>query len=175
MDNLEVPLPFVVRMFPDYADTVLWFREPIDYEDAKLSAGLTEDLKRWEQSFYEGLNRDYEFKSEALARKSVEEGKVLAQRVADELGENFVIELQEDDPNGRYRAKGPALNTEAAAAFDALALKLQAEDEEVARCIEAARRGESPRWYAYAPGSGTVFRPSATPEDLQRRYPDDED
>jgi len=175
MDNLEVPLPNVVRMFPDFADTVLWFTEPIDYEDAKLSAGLTEDLKRWEQSFYEGLNRDYEFKSEAQARKSVEEEKILAQHVADELGENFVIELQEDDPNGRYRAKGPTLNAQAAAAFDALALEVQAEEEEVARCIEAVRRGEATGWYAYAPGSGTIFRPSDSPEDLKRRYPDDED
>ncbi|WP_141362747.1 hypothetical protein [Glutamicibacter uratoxydans] len=174
MSNIEVPRAVVVRMFPDYADTVLWFRNPIRYEDSKLSADLVEDLKRWEQSFYEGLNRDYEFKSETLACRFVEDGKILAQRVADELGENFVIELQEDNAAGRYQAKRQALNAEAAVAFDAMALEVQAEDEEVARCIGAVRRGETTGWYAYSPGSGAVFMPRDTPEDLQRGYPEAE-
>ena len=162
MNSSREILPSTVRMFPDYADTVLWFNEPIDYATARLSAALTQELSRWEQSYYDGLNRDYEWKSPGLARQFGVAGERLAQRVADELGDGFEIELVAsvgDMPDRKFRSNGPALNPQAAQVFDALAIEIKALEEEVAHALEATRRGESTGWYAYAPRSNTVFTP----------------
>lgn len=162
MNSSRATVPSTVRMFPDYAGTVLWFNDPIDYDTAKLSEDLTRDLSLWEQSYYDGLNGDYEWKSLGLARRFAAQGERLAQRVADELGDGFEIELAtfvEDAPIRKFRGRGPALNRSAAAAFDVLALELKEFEAEVARAQEAARRGENTGWYAYAPLSDTVFKP----------------
>lgn len=162
MNSSQEAAPSTVRLFPDYADTVLWFNEPIHYGTAKLSGTLTRELSQWEQSYYDGLNRDYEWKSAGLARIFGAEGERLAQRVADELGDKFEIELVvfvENSPKRKFRGRGPALNPGAAAVFDSLAIELKEFEEEVARAREATRRGESTGWYAYAPLSNTVFRP----------------
>lgn len=162
MNSSREAVPSTVRLFPDYADTVLWFNEPIDYDTAQLSDALTHELSQWEQSYYEGLNQDYEWKSAGLASRFSAEGERLAQRVAEELGDKFEIELVtvvEDVPERKYRASGPALNPQAAKVFDALAVEIKEFEEEVLRAQEATRRGESTGWYAYAPLSNTVFTP----------------
>lgn len=149
-----------VRMFPDHAGTVLWFRDPVDYDLAHLSTGLVHDLACWEQSYYDGLTPDFGWKSADLARRFTTEGNRLAQRVADELGNGYEIEFasyEEDVPTRRFRAKGPASNLHAAAAFDVLALAVKTEDDEAYRARAAVRRGDSHGWYAYSPLSATVF------------------
>lgn len=151
-----------VRMFPDYADTVLWFTEPIDYGAAKLSGHLTRDLTRWEQSYYEGLNEDYEWKTASLSHRFAIEGAQLAQRVADELGDEFEIELvtfADGIPERRFQGQAGALNSRAAAAFRVLALELSEFEDAVTQAQAAIRRGENTGWFAYAPLSGTVFDP----------------
>lgn len=149
-------------MFPDYAGTVLWFRDPVGYDLAQLSGGLVHDLARWEQSYYDALTPNIGWKSADLARRFTAEGNRLAQRVADELGDGYEIEFasyEEDVPTRRFRGKGPALNLRASAAFDALAVAVKAEKEETYRARAAARRGESHGWVAYSPLSNTVFKP----------------
>ena len=38
----------LVRLFPDYADTVISFPYPVDYADTGLDDDLVTDLRRWE-------------------------------------------------------------------------------------------------------------------------------
>ncbi|MGG5170554.1 hypothetical protein ACQR35_00030 [Pseudarthrobacter sp. J1738] len=151
-----------VRMFPDYADTVLWFDDPVDYDLAGLTQGLVRDLRVWEQSYYESLTPDLDWKSAELARRFTLEGNRLARRVADELGDGYEIEFnsyEKNVPTRRFRGTGPALNARAAAAFDALAAALQAKQDEISRARTAAQRGENTGWFAYSPLSDTVFKP----------------
>lgn len=49
-----------VRMFPDYADTVLWFEGPVDYDLTGLTPDLLHDLTAWEQSYYDSLTSDFD-------------------------------------------------------------------------------------------------------------------
>lgn len=58
----------VVRMFPDYADSVLWFGGPVEYRFSCLTP--------------------------ELVRQFTEEGEHLAHRVADELGDRYEVELK---------------------------------------------------------------------------------
>ncbi|MGP5165630.1 hypothetical protein ACTXOR_08290 [Arthrobacter rhombi] len=154
-----------VRMFPDHAGTVLWFRDPIDYDLAQLSDGLVHDLARWEQSYYDALNPDFGWKYADLARRFIAEGNRLAQCVADELGDGYEFEFasyEEDVPTQRFHGKGPARNLRASAAFDALAVAVKAEDEDAYRALAATRRGDGDGWYAYSPLSNTVFKATQT-------------
>ncbi|MGO4493022.1 hypothetical protein AB4Y86_13180 [Arthrobacter sp. 2YAF22_2] len=151
-----------VRMFPDYADTVLWFDDPVDYDLAGLTQGLVRDLRVWEQSYYESLTPDLDWKSAELARRFTVEGNRLARRVADELGDGYEIEFtsyEKNVPARRFRGTGPALNARAAAAFDGLAAARGAEQDEISRARTAEQRGENTGWFAYSPLSDTVFKP----------------
>ena len=104
----------VVRMFPDYAGTVLWYGGgPVDYEDAHLPAGLVADLEAWEASYYDGLDDEMEWRSRDLARAYAAQGAELARRVAEALGSAFVIH----GDGGKARSDGPPTSPEAAAAF----------------------------------------------------------
>lgn len=150
-----------VRLFPDYAGTVLWFREPVDYDLAQLSDVLFHDLSRWEQSYYDSLTPDLGWKTADLASRFTAEGNRLAQCVADELGDGYEIEFatyEEEVPTRRVCGKGPALNLRASAAFDALALAVKASEEEASCAQAAALHEESPGWLAYSPLSNTVFK-----------------
>ena len=56
-----------MRMFPDYAGTVLWYGGgPVDYEEAHLPAGLVAYLEAWEASYYAGLDEAMEWRSRDL-------------------------------------------------------------------------------------------------------------
>ena len=157
-------------MFPDYADTVLWFGGPVDYDRAGLTQELVHDLRNWERSYYDSLTSGQEWKSTDLARRFTLEGNALAQRVADELGDGYQIvfrSYEQDAPSRRFRGTGPALNPRAAAAFAELAAVLRAEHDEVSQARAAARRGESPGWFACAPLSGTVFEPHRAGQEQQ--------
>jgi hypothetical protein len=149
----------VIRMFPDYADTVLWFDMPVHYSDTGLTETLVADLQKWEDTFYESLNADFEFVSRAAEAKHGKEGLKLAERVSAEVGPSFVIEC--DAPDGKtekvhLRAESPAENPAAEAAFTRLRNDRIAEDKRIAEILSES----GGTWTAYAPLSRTTFTPS---------------
>jgi hypothetical protein len=153
--------PRMVRMFPDYADTVLWFGGPVPYDESGLTEGLVRELEDWEQSYYDSLTPDEDWKSAELARQFTAEGNRLAGRVADELGDGYDVQFSSYEPGvppRRFRGARTALNPRATAAFAELAAALIAEQK---RFDEAARApgGEDSEWFAVAPLTGAIFKP----------------
>ena len=135
----------VVRMFPDYAGTVLWYGGgPVDYEDAHLPGGLVADLEAWEALYYDGLDDEMEWRSRDLEKAHAAQGAELARRVAEALGSHFVIQ----GDGGRARSDGPPTSPDAAAAFTALADEEEAEYNERARMVA---EGAELSWSAYPP------------------------
>ncbi|MFJ5955955.1 hypothetical protein ACIQC5_08340 [Paenarthrobacter sp. NPDC092416] len=157
----EEPGRAIVRMFPDYGDTVLWFAGlPVDYEVAGLTEALVRSLKDWEQSYYDSLTRNLEWKSAELAGKYAAEGVRLAQLLADELGEAYQVEFKYFEHQAQVRRfrGGVAANVKAAAAFDALAVAQRLKDDEIARGKASEQTGDT-GWSAYSPQSGKAFKP----------------
>ena len=140
----------VVRLFPDYADSVLWFPDPLPYEQTRLDAQLIEDLKAWEDSYYAGLTPTYSWRDPALQAEFVAEGARLARRLAAEIGDEFQVE--HDSAGGvprRVRGRGPARNPDAAAALREMARAATAEWDELRRVVAGARRaGQTLEWRA---------------------------
>ncbi|MEO9248343.1 hypothetical protein ABDK96_11680 [Citricoccus nitrophenolicus] len=153
--------PLMVRMFPDYADTVVWFGGPVQYDVSGLTEGLVRALEDWEQSYYDSLTTDENWKSAEVARQFTAEGNRLAERVADELGDGYEVQFSSYEPGvlpRRFRGAHPALNPRAAAAFAELAAALTAEQKrsDNAAC---APGGEDSEWFAVAPRTGAIFKP----------------
>ena len=149
-------------MFPDYAGTVLWFGGPVRYEDSGLTQELIHALQSWEESYYHSMTPDFEWVSAEAAHRFTAEGNRLAERLADELGEGYEIgfaSYEDDVPARTFHASGPAHNANAVAAFNALAAALQTEVEASDPTRAAAQRGGGSGWYAWAPLSGTPFKP----------------
>lgn len=149
-----------VRMFPDYADTVLWLDGPVDYEDSGLSSDLVLRLYEWEQSYYDSLDSNFEWTSPGTARAFTAVGIDLAGRVANELGAEFSIEFHSyGDTALTYsvRSHAPAANERASAAFSRIGAEMEAEEERAARLV--AESGPNAEWTAFAPLSGKVFTP----------------
>jgi hypothetical protein len=114
----------VVRLFPDYAGSVLWFPHPVDYAATGLDGGLVADLIRWEIDYYDALDADFDWRSPDLARAFTTDGVALAYRLAVQLGAAFDIEFASYEAGvatRRFRSELPADNPRAAAAFTALA------------------------------------------------------
>ncbi|MBC7761490.1 MAG: hypothetical protein H7201_06775 [Candidatus Saccharibacteria bacterium] len=85
----------VVRVFPDYADTVLWFVPgPVDYEDAHLTPQLTSDMKAWEASFYANETDVGAWRPGFDADAYEAEGLRLCQCLAEELGDLVGVEYR---------------------------------------------------------------------------------
>ncbi|SEJ71099.1 hypothetical protein SAMN04487917_110113 [Arthrobacter sp. yr096] len=159
MKPVENPQPSVVRLFPDYGDTVLWLNLPIDYELTGLPGDLVDELRAWELSYYASLTPEIKWKSAALATRFTEEGNRLAQRVADELGPGFEIEFrsyEEGVPTRRFRGIAAA-NATAVAAFTALVTESRDERLRISDAVASSGQGGITGWYAYAPRSGSVF------------------
>ena len=138
-----------VRMFPDYAGTVLWFGGPVSYEDSGLTQPLVRALHSWKERYYLSITQDFEWVSAEAARRFTTEGHRLAECVADELGERYDVEFashENDVPARIFRASGPASNAKAVAAFDAMTATLQT-------------GGDGSGWYTWAPLSDTSFVP----------------
>ncbi|WP_297372724.1 hypothetical protein [Cryobacterium sp.] len=114
----------MVRLLPDYAGSVLWFPEPVDYAASFLDGALVSDLIRWEIGYYDSLDADFGWQSPALASAFTAEGVALALRVAVQLGTGFDVEFASYEAGvatRRFRSEFPADNPAAAAAFTALA------------------------------------------------------
>lgn len=125
-----------VRIFPDHADTVLWFDGPVSYEDTRLRSELVAELQAWDLSYYKALTPEFEWKSADLARRFTAEGNRLAQMLADELGQEYEVEFESYEPGAqarRFRSTGPALNKAAEAAFDRLRAEYIREQEAFAQ------------------------------------------
>lgn len=151
----------VVRMFPDYADTVLWFGGPVAYTSSGLNPELVRDLQDWEQSYYDALTPDLEWKSAELFRQFTQDGSGLARRVAEELGNAYEVELRSHEqgvPPSRFRGTGAITNPSAVAAFDELTVVLRTERNKSASSA-AGRSGEVSEWFASAPLPGTTYKP----------------
>ncbi|MFJ4027503.1 hypothetical protein ACIPWF_09935 [Paenarthrobacter sp. NPDC089989] len=146
-----------VRMFPDYAETVLWFGGPVDYDRTGLAESLVRDLRAWEDSYYAALAPDLGWKSPHEATRFTEQGEHLAQRVADELGDKYEVEftpyVENAQPRRFHGTKAP--NPRAVTAFDVLATKIRIEQNQMNR-LEAEKDGSLT---AYAPSSNTIFMP----------------
>lgn len=117
----------VVRLFPDYAGTVIWFIGPIAYGETRLDAGLVADLQAWEASYYAGLTSDYSWRSPDVEAHFNKLGAGLARRLADQIGDQFQVQYAFDEAHRRVRAAGAARNPKAAAAFQQLADQARAE------------------------------------------------
>ncbi|HRO31757.1 hypothetical protein [Citricoccus sp.] len=151
----------VVRMFPDYADTVLWFGGPVPYDESGLTDGLVRELEDWEQSYYDSLTPDEDWKSAELARQFTAEGNRLAQRVADELGDGYQVQFSTYEtgvPPRRFRGTRPVLNPRATAAFGELEAALIAERKRSDNAASAPD-GDNSEWFAIAPLTGAIFKP----------------
>jgi hypothetical protein len=131
MDAVEPPLG-TVRLFADYAESVIWFPGMVDYVESALSPELIRDLEEW--------------KGKQLSDPDSEvEGFGLAWRLADELGGEFEVDFQVDGRADRsIRSQSPASNTAAREAF--LGFVAQEREDEVlqARSRESASPAE---WY----------------------------
>ncbi|MCD4853266.1 hypothetical protein LN996_20805 [Arthrobacter sp. AK01] len=161
MNRSEGPQRSVVRLFPDYADSVLWLDVPISYELTGLTEGLVHELRDWEQFYYESLTRDFTWKSADRTVNYTTEGHRLAQRVADELGDGYEVEFRSYEENARtHRFRGTnGPNPRAVAAFDVLVAVARAEKDRITRALKASPSGEGTGWFATSPISGSVFKP----------------
>ena len=140
----------VIRLFPDYADSVVWFRSPVPYEETQFDAQLIAELRAWDASYYAGLTSDYEWRTPELAAQFYVEGARLARQVADQVGDDFEVEHDLGETHRRVRGAGPARNPDAAAAFRCLADAARVQRIQLQQVVdEAARDGHTLEWRAY--------------------------
>jgi hypothetical protein len=158
MDGLSEYSTAVIRLFPDYAESAIWFAiGVVRYEDAHLSPELQEDMKSWEASFYADLDTFNGWRSPESAESFAKNGLLLAGRLADELGKDFEVEVDADVAGRRmrrFRSDSVATNLSAAKAFRAIADRSKAEHDSIQKRIA---EGHTYRWAAHpselAPGS----------------------
>jgi hypothetical protein len=141
--------PSVVRLFPDHAESVIWFQGPVPYEDTRLDPRLVADLQTWDASYYAGLTADYTWRARGVESAFLAEGARLARRLADQIGDDFQVEHDLGEVHRRVRGAGPPRNPEAAAAFAERARVARAEWAGRRAVVERARRnGETLEWRA---------------------------
>lgn len=115
--------PMTLCIIPDQTGSVLSLDGIVYYEQSGLSPELILDLRRWKLQYYKAVDRNREWKSADLARRFTQAGNLLAQRIADELGNRHKVGFASPEsgvPSHTFRATGPAANPLAAAAFEAL-------------------------------------------------------
>lgn len=156
MKPASARMPEIIRMFPDYADTVLWLDGPIDYEGTGLSTGLIAELQAWEKLFYDSLNRNYAFRSRGLEAKFTREGIHLAELISTEIGSGHIIEYlgaQSLNHPVLFQCPGTAANPAAAECFDDLV------EDKLRSARDMQEILKDGPLYAYAPLSDSVFDP----------------
>lgn len=156
--------PRTIRMFPDYACSVLWIRDPINYLKSGLSTGLVAELQAWEQSYYDSLNDEIDWVSDAAARAFTEEGVRLARLVSAEVGPQFVVRFSSYETGAETvysRAEQATENSNAESAFTSLFDEVDEDDRRIAEPVRSSPDGG---WLAYAPLSDTVFTPNRQTE-----------
>jgi hypothetical protein len=154
MANPGAYLRSVVRVFPDYADSVLWFvGGPVDYAEAKLSDSLATDMMAWDTSYYAGLDSDRQWRSPDLETHHCREGLRLARGLSDELGDAFEVEVfaldkKRNKHKVRLLGQREGTNPRAIAAFRARAA---ADEATMARIEDLKASGVTFGWTTHAP------------------------
>ncbi|HEX4444157.1 MAG TPA: hypothetical protein VHZ81_11345 [Galbitalea sp.] len=151
----------VVRIFPDYGHSSIWFADayPFDYEECAISAELRASFEVWEQFYY----RHVGYSSQRLPTRLAEyndQGRRLARQLADEIGPGFEVECSSPEATGttRFSASGPARNTAAAAAFARVREESRADDLAMrSRLADGRERGRTYGWTAHSPKTGEDF------------------
>jgi hypothetical protein len=129
----------VIRIFVDYADSVVWFRGPLPYESTFLSPGLIAEMRSWEAFFYANVDDEVEFISPAAEAEYFERGMRIARAFSEEIGDLLPIEVDVSaSTTTRVRASGSGTNPLARKEFD----KKRAEiEEQTARSAALIRSG----------------------------------
>lgn len=154
----------IVRVFPDYADTVIWFSEPMPYPETGLSDGLIAQLSSWEASYYANLDEDFQWLSLSALHQFSSEGLELARAVATEIGPEFEVEYHSfEDSNAvaLLRSEVPVSNSAARDVFAARAERVRA--EWAAAQIRLAEAGPETGivLLARASSGAALYRPAA--------------
>jgi hypothetical protein len=103
----------IVRVFPDYADTVIWFDGPFPYAETCLSEALIERMEAREGSSCAALTDDIKWRSVEESERFSATGMELAHHLAVELGPDFEVEYHSyvgSGANTQFSAHGPASN-----------------------------------------------------------------
>jgi hypothetical protein len=143
-------LTSVIRLFPDYAESVIWFAIGlVSYDDAKITSELRLEMDAWEKLYYQAQTNDSRWHTPEDRLRFNAEGRRLAERLAEELGSRFEVEVDVyENEQVRIRSNDAPTNLDAAAAFEAIAGELREFDKRIQRATEA---GASFGWYAYGP------------------------
>jgi hypothetical protein len=129
VSNAADRLATVIRIFPDYADSVIWFLGPVPYEEARITHGLAEDLSAWEDRFYAILGDQHWIRDE-LRDAFDTEGLRLAQCLSKELGPPFAVDyVSEKGQITRFASALPGTNPAAVTAFTGMAEELRARNK----------------------------------------------
>jgi hypothetical protein len=148
----------IVRVFPDYADSVIWFSDPMPYPETHLTVDLVTRLTDWETSYYSGLTDEFEWRSPDALHSFSAEGLELARAISEEIGSGFEVEyrsFENSDAVASLRSEHPAANPAAEAAFTARAERARA-DWSALRARLAAAPDAAPGWFARS-SSGETF------------------
>jgi hypothetical protein len=135
MPEPEAPLRYKLRVFPDYAPSVLWFALGfVGYADAHLGADLTRQLRAWEAHFYANTDGLGEWNSGFSGEAFDAEGLRLCHLVAEELGDLLDVEYISNEDgvkNVLLHGAGYGTNPEARAAFEAMIVKDKRREEKM--------------------------------------------
>lgn len=151
----------IVRLFPDYGGSVIWFSDPMPYDETRLSPDLVRRLEAWEESYYRGLDDEMNWKSDQLRERFGLDGIELSDAVSKEIGPEFEVRLGsngaiQDHPP--FVSEVPATNSAAREAFTFRARRAL-DDWARLRRIQAENETGSPIWTAHSE-SGAIFRPN---------------
>lgn len=127
-----------VRIFPDRAETVIWFEGPFHYPETCLSAALIQRMEAWEARYYAALTEDLTWRSVEESERLDAQGMELAHELEVEIGPDFDVEYRSfagQKMNTPRRGHRPASNP---AAEEAFLVRAEAHREERAR-IQALR------------------------------------
>jgi hypothetical protein len=159
MNSAAEYLRSVVRVFPDYARTVIWFAPgPVHYDDAKVSAELRDAMVAWEADWYAGLTDDLEWASAEIEQRVVAEGERLARMLSAEIGDLLEVEFDTtgDPARKRVRGSGPGTNAAAREAF-----QLMAEEAEADERRTDALKARGGVFTVYTPTTRSSWMPSS--------------
>jgi hypothetical protein len=146
----------VIRVFPDYAGTVVWFQGPVPYEETGLSQRLIDDMEDWEAAYYASLDELHSFASKRAESIHVTRGLTIARALSDEIGDLLPIEA--DGIGGaktRLLTPGFGTNPQARTSFATMLAEAKANDADIAATLRSGGRFE---WVAYRPGDGQNSR-----------------
>jgi hypothetical protein len=140
----------LIRIFPDYADSVIWFIiGPLSYDESGVSKTLRHDMEAWETHYYETMGSDYSWRSREDQDYHAAEGRRLAECLSVEVGRAFEVEyFDQRDRKLRVSSDRPAANEAAEAAFTRVGAWHRSLIERIEREAEA---GASFGWFASYP------------------------